>query len=462
MSIQEELQYLLTQYLEDRLTPGERTRLLALFRKEDHRQLLADSIEVLLSRPVLEDGQGLTADKQKLFQQVLDEAEVRLAGVRSAEDRSAGTRPAAFGSTVVTMGVRSREWRRRISYAAAVLLVLAGTWWFIGNRNAGRQLAERATGKRSMLPVRHGINQVMLTLADGSQVPLDTVKEGLLDGAKRAQRGAEIFKTGQGEIIYKPTVLSGGNAPSSDGSAPLVYNTITTPRGGQYHIVLPDNTQVWLNAASSLRFPVAFSGKERDVVLSGEGYFEVAKDVSKPFTVLLASAAGGGKGAGAKGDGGVRGKDGAGDGGMKVNVLGTHFNIMAYSDENSVKTTLLEGAVRLTSHAGKMLLKPGQQGSLPHNSDEFQLSVPDIGSVIAWKNGEFRFDNTPVSAIMRQIERWYDLSVGYEGDMKDIVLSGVISRKQDVTQLLDILEATHKIQFRIENERLIVMPYEKK
>jgi ferric-dicitrate binding protein FerR (iron transport regulator) len=451
MSIQEELQYLLTQYLEDRLTPGERARLLALLRKEEHRRLLADRIEELLGQPVRSDGKGLSFDKQELFQQVLDEAGVRLAEARSATDRSPGTRRVEIGSPVVPMGRQhSHEWRRRLSYAAAVLLVLAGTWWFMENRNAGGQLAGQPTGKRSTAPVRHGGNQVLLTLADGSQVPLDTVKEGLLDEAGKAQRGAEIFKAGREEIIYKPTAGAGGSASSSDGSGPLVYNTITTPRGGQFHIVLPDNTQVWLNAASSLRFPVAFSGRERVVMLSGEGYFEVAKDAARPFAVIVASAEEKGMGTGSA------------EGGMKVNVLGTHFNIMAYSDENTVRTTLLEGAVRLTSHAGNMLLKPGQQGSLPHNSDQFRLSVPDIGEVIAWKNGEFRFDNTPVSTIMRQIERWYDLSVGYEGDVQDIDLSGVISRKEEVTQLLEILEATHKIHFRIEKDRLIVMPYEKK
>ncbi len=432
MSVYDELKYLLERQLDQRLSAAERARFLELLSTEEHRAVMDQLIgEILLQRRQYGDS-GM--DKEQLFDTVISEAANRVAQTATPE--------------IPSLSDRYNVRRLSFAAAAAVLLLLAlGTWRILRKPpQENGQIAVQPAPKVKSTPL-HSDNHVLLTLADGSQVPLDSMKDGVLAAGQKAPQGVKIIKNGQGEITYQAggAIASGGTVPSGDvigsGSAgqstgAMSYNTISTPRGGQYHIVLPDGTQVWLNAASSLTFPLAFTGRDRVVKLTGEGYFEVAKDVSKPFAVTVNK--------------------------MTVNVLGTHFNIMAYEDENAVKTTLLEGSVKLVSHTAGLLLKPGQQGSLSANSDDFRVTAPNMEEVIAWKNGEFRFENTQVTTIMRQIARWYDLAVSYEGSTADLVLSGVISRKEDVSQLLDILEATHKVHFKVEGSRVVVMPYDRK
>ncbi|HEY4288994.1 MAG TPA: FecR domain-containing protein [Puia sp.] len=432
MPIQEELGYLLEQHLNNRLTPAERTRFLDLLRREEYRHLLAGTIEELLSRPGLAGPDIKRLDMQQLFEKVISEAASRQVGRAELAAKTTG----AFQAS----GNFKAPRRLRLYYpaAAAVLLFVLAAWLFIRNRQTPHAGIQPQANAQASNRTTHLNNQVLLTLADGSQVPLDSARDGVLALAQK--QGGDIVKTGQGDIVYKTKAVSGALA---------VYNTITTPRGGQYHITLPDNTQVWLNAASSLKFPVAFSGKQRSVTLTGEGYFEVAKDPSRPFTVDVAYA---------QPTTGPNEKAR----GMKINVLGTNFNVMAYPNEEKIRTTLLEGSVQLAGKTDRLILKPGEQGSTAATGEAFQLSNPNMQEVIAWKNGEFRFDNTPVTAIMRQVERWYDLSVSYEGNITDLTLSGVISRKEEVTQLMDILEATHKVHFKLQNDRLVVMPYDNK
>ncbi|MBE7170158.1 MAG: FecR domain-containing protein [Williamsia sp.] len=303
--------------------------------------------------------------------------------------------------------------------AAAVILVVAaaGAFLYINNQRAVRSFAPVA---RQTLPGAVS-GKVMLTLADGSQVVLDDTASGTV--ARQGQ--TRLVKSGNGQLAY----YSSGNT----GEATTVYNTISTQPGGQYVVVLPDSSRVWLNAVSSLHFPAAFRG-ERRVELSGEAYFEVTRHPAMPFIVSV--------------------------NGVQVRVLGTHFNVMGYTDEGAVKTTLLEGSVKLSgSKAENIVLLPGQQGSLDPGGKHFSVTQAKMEDVMAWKNGDFHFEGAKVESIMRQVARWYDLSVRYEGNLSNIRLGGIISRRKSVNELLEILEATHQVHFRLEGSTVAVMPY---
>lgn len=411
MPVQDELRYLLEKQLEGRLTAEERSRFLYLLRQPQNRLLLEDNIEDLLHQHRFHDTAHL--NKQSLFEQVMREA----------------GEPAAVPPEAPVVPLYSTR-HNRLPYAAAVIILLLVTTWYF-TRNTFKQ--QHLVAKTTTPPKAPGqtANKVLLTLADGKQVAVDEVRDGDIDNGL----GAHIKKQ-QGLIVFNP---------SNTANAGNEYNTITTTRGKQYHIILPDKTQVWLNAASSLKFPTAFNGKERTVVLTGEGYFEVSKNAAQPFIVTT--------------------------GEQTVKVLGTHFNIMAYTNEEAVRTTLLEGSVevgRQRADGRKQLvqLKPGEQAILSHSpqtSHSLSVHTVNIEQIMAWKNGEFRFENTSIETIMRQVERWYNLDVVYKGELPaDLALSGVIAQTEKVTQLLDILEATHRVRFSVEGNKIIVMPYQTK
>jgi ferric-dicitrate binding protein FerR (iron transport regulator) len=208
-------------------------------------------------------------------------------------------------------------------------------------------------------------------------------------------------------------------------------NTMQTPRGGQYGVILPDGSKVWLNAASSLTYPTAFTGVDRSVQLKGEAYFEVADNKDKPFIVMV--------------------------GNMQVNVLGTHFNVMAYEDENAIKTTLLEGAVKVTNGGAAHLLKPGQEGRLDRSSDAFKLLEVDANEAIAWKNGVFQFGGASIETVMREIVRWYDVDVEYQGRTNEH-FRGAISRSVNASEVFKMLELTGAVHFTIDKKKIIVKP----
>jgi ferric-dicitrate binding protein FerR (iron transport regulator) len=300
------------------------------------------------------------------------------------------------------------------------IIVGAAAWFFEG---PVPRSTPPTTGKPAGAP---GGNKAFLTLADGSIVTLDSIQTGIL--AK--QGDSRVVKLDSGLLAY--------NTLGNQGGEP-VYNVIATPRGGQYQVQLPDGTRAWLNSTSSLRFPTSFSGKERTVILTGEGYFEVAKDPSRPFVVAV--------------------------GAMKVTVLGTRFNIMAYGDEAVVKTSLVEGSVRVSSGDNGALLKPGQQAQLragDNNPVGGRIKIiedADMEEALAWKDGRFRFNETDIESIMRQVGRWYDVDIVYRGDLSDVELSGSISRKEYIAQLLELLEATKRVRFVKEGGKIIVMPY---
>lgn len=302
----------------------------------------------------------------------------------------------------------SRPWRK----AAAVLLplILAGgvlLWLNRPRTETPEALPEEARFKNDVEP---GGDKAVLTLADGSRILLDEAQNGVL----ARQGGATVTKTAEGQVIYDESGQPG------DRPTPPESNTISTPRGGQYRVVLPDGSKVWLNSASSLRFPAAFTGPARQVELDGEAYFEVARKENKPFRVLA--------------------------GGVKIAVLGTRFNIMSYANEGSVKTTLLEGSVEVSKGAASALLKPGQQASV---NNRIQIRQADPEEVLAWKNGEFYFNAADLKSIMRLLERWYDVEADMDS-MPDRRFNGVISRDVNLSQVLKMLELTSPVRFKIE------------
>lgn len=268
-----------------------------------------------------------------------------------------------------------------------------------------------------------GGDKAVLTLANGAQIVLDSAHNGQL----ARQGGTIIGKTANGQLVYDATKSVGDNHSST-----LALNTITTPRGGQYTVVLPDGTKVWLNAASSLRFPASFTGKERNVELNGEGYFEVAKNAAKPFKVKVNK--------------------------LEVEVLGTHFNIMAYKDEPKIETILIEGSVKIKNGTAEALLKPGQEALAGQKDTYLKVQQANIEEAMAWKNGYFLFNAENIQSIMRKISRWYDMDVVYVGNVENKDFDGTVSRFKNVSEVLKMLELTDAIHFKVEEGRIIVMP----
>jgi len=307
----------------------------------------------------------------------------------------------------------------RVSAAAMVLLLLgSGMYYWLGRQKPATTVAVRQPAR----DVAPGGNKAVLTLAGGEQIVLDSAANGLL-----TQQGGTGIHKQDGQIVYdRPRA-------ADPGYQALVYNTMTTPRGGQYQLTLPDGTKVWLNAASSIHYPTAFAGKERRVSVTGEVYFEVAH-TGNPFIVEINAASG---------------KQ------AEVEVLGTHFNINAYDDEPAIHTTLLEGKVRIS--AGGTILLPGQQAQLSVAGGSPQVvSRVDTEQVMAWKNHLFKFDSVDLKKVMRQLARWYNIDVSYEGNAPvSEMFFGEMQRSLNLSQVLKGLGGMG-VHFRIEGRRLIV------
>lgn len=318
-----------------------------------------------------------------------------------------------------------KEHRSHFHYwvaAASVLIFLAaGTWFWIYTKDQQKNQHQIVQSDSIKTRIKPGRNRAILTLANGKKLDLDDTQTGVI-----SRQGATIVsKSADGKLAY------GSNVEAPDQNV-VTYNTIETPRGGQYQLTLADGTAVWLNAGSSLKYPTTFSGKERNVELTGEAYFQVAKNRNKPFSVTL--------------------------NGMKVEVLGTHFNVMAYHDEKTIETTLLEGSVKLTKDGSSTLLMPNQQGVLNNGASNFRVRAVNAENVIAWKNGFFKFDDENIETIMRKVARWYDVDISYKGNLKRQNFGGTVPRFKDISQLLTTLELTGTIHFKIDGRRVTVMP----
>lgn len=308
-----------------------------------------------------------------------------------------------------------------ISIAALILVTMSVTWFlYFAKQNKDDLQGHKFNIAKDISP---GGNKAVLTLADGSKVNLTDLGNGEI--AKQA--GLKIVKTANGHLHYIVNSTSDGSEKQE-----ISYNTIETPNGGQYQITLPDGSNVWLDAASSLRYPTKFSKNERKVELTGQAYFEIAKSKDKPFRVISNK--------------------------QQVEVLGTHFNINAYKDQPETITTLLEGSVKvgLLNDKTSNLLRPGQQAKLI--ADRFELAQVDVEEAIAWKNGYFVFPDEEVSSVLNKIARWYDVEVVCDNKLDGIKIGGTISRSKNLSEVLRVLQLTKKIKFKVEERRIIAMP----
>jgi transmembrane sensor len=296
--------------------------------------------------------------------------------------------------------------------AAAIIVLVLGVASYTYIKNNRKQEAVAA-----IVP---GGNKAILTLANGEKIILSNLSNGEI--AK--QSGVKITKTKDGQLVY--TVNEQGTT-LLDKEA---FNKIETPFGGKYQINLPDGTEVWLNAGSSLEYPISFKGKERVVKLTGEAYFDVAHDKAKPFKVISAN--------------------------QTIEVLGTQFNVNSYTDEPDTRTTLLEGSVRVSNGNLMKVLKPGQRSVLTSQAIAIQVSA--IDEDISWKNGDFTFEGSSLATIMRQISRWYDVEVVYMGKTADVKFGGSISMSKSIEEVLTVLEMTEGVNFKLEGRRVLVMP----
>jgi ferric-dicitrate binding protein FerR (iron transport regulator) len=403
------IRYLIGQYMNDGLTAQQQVELLQLLGQHEEKEL----IDVLREMMEAESAAATAGDA--------DTMQASLQRVLAADKVVA---PATPGKLVVMR----RRWRWVAAAAAVLALVVTGYVWF-GKKSAPAPVA--ATSNPYKNDVQPGGNKAILTLGNGQQIVLDSAANGML-----AQEGnAAIMKDGAG-IKYQ--------SATGKKQLAIAFNTLSTPRGGEYKLDLPDGSKVWLNAASSIRYPTTFTGDKREVELNGEGYFEVAPNAAKPFHV----------------------KTGTQD----IEVLGTHFNVNAYKDEETIKTTLLEGSVKVVSRkwpvAGgekdseEVILKPGEQASVSRQSQTshfITVHSPDLDQVMAWKNGQFIFRDERIENIMKQISRWYDVEVEYAGKPNQEGFTATISRNVPVSKLLRYLELTTLVHFKIDGKKITVM-----
>lgn len=320
----------------------------------------------------------------------------------------------------INEGMRTRAW---LWAAAVLLLCMGGTWlWLAGNKEEVKPLAVY----NNIVP---GTSKATLTLADGRVVVLDSLQT---EDTVAQQNGVAVVNLSKDRIAYH---MADAGIPAD------AYNTLSTPRGGQYQVILPDGSEVYLNAASSIRFPVRFSGKERRVELKGEAWFQVAKNAAVPFRVQVAATGGT----------------------MDVEVLGTEFNIMAYEEERQVQATLLEGRVRVSAATASGRLQPvlppaGYQAQWGRGAAPLKVVKADVQQVMAWKNGQFYFNGSDIRTVMRQLSRWYDIEVEYESELKGQDFEGQLPRNAPVSKVLKMLEGTGAVRFKTNNRTIIVIP----
>jgi ferric-dicitrate binding protein FerR (iron transport regulator) len=264
-------------------------------------------------------------------------------------------------------------------------------------------------------------NRATITLADGTKIFLDSTGNGVL----ARQNNVALKKTGEGEIVYDKSAANSGTE--------MIFNTLANPKGSRaISMTLSDGSQLWLNAGSSVTFPVAFNGPERKISITGEAYFEVARDPSKKFIVIANSVA--------------------------TEVLGTHFNVNAYGDRDAVKVTLLEGRVKvIASDGSSSMIKPGGQVVETMDGKLITNLRVDVEEAIAWKNEMFNFNNTEFKDIMKEVSRWYDVDIEYKGDFGELGFGGNMSRQKNVSELLKRLEATQAVKFEVNGRKITVL-----
>jgi len=321
------------------------------------------------------------------------------------------------------------RWQLSVAASAILVILTIGIYYGFVHGSSKQVLAKQENSPVTIKKdARPGGNKAVLTLADGSIIILDSASNGMLS----QQGNSQVQKLDNGLLAY---TVNGKQITEKDAA---FYNTISTPRGGQYQVTLSDGTMVWLNAASSIRFPVVFAGADRKVEITGEVYFEVAKNKNMPFKVKANAS--------------------------EIEVLGTHFNVNAYNDEASIKTTLLEGMVKVTvpTLAGNQqpkFLQPGQQSSINKEGRIQVFDDADTEEVMAWKNGRFQFKSSDLRSILRQIARWYDVDIEYKGNV-DLHFTGQLTRNQNVSKVFEKLVLTDEVRvhFEVDGKKVIVSP----
>lgn len=329
---------------------------------------------------------------------------------------------------VVTAPARVSSFRWRWVAAAAIILLVGSVfvWQLLTEKKPDLQKDYNAVS-RSTEAIPPGRDGAILTLADGRQIVLDSAANGMIGN----QDGAQISLQNN-QVIYKPGA-DAGNAKE------MAYNTMSTPKGRQFQLVLPDGSKVWLNAASSIKYPIAFNDKERRVQITGEVYFEVAHDKTKPFFVQTKN--------------------------QQVQALGTSFNVNAYENEAIEKTTLIEGSVKVNSitndqsaahHPLSAILNPGQQANIDNSKQLLSIANNQSEAAIAWKNGYFNLENMPFDQVMKQLERWYDIQVLYENGVPDLHFVGGLSRNMTLDALIRALRVS-EVHFKMEAGRRLIV-----
>jgi transmembrane sensor len=381
-----------------------------------------NSAEAVIFEEWLTDEENRTwfekwSNKDYMLERLIEAHRVNVAG-----DKAYFEQKLANGKRII---IRKKQWKlfRDVATSAAAVLVLAAAtfYWFKTPKQGDKILPKDKAATVSLHDIAPGQTTALLTLADGSKLVLDSTAIGQL-----AQQGGTVVLNGKGILKYQ----------QKDQSDELIYNTLATANGETYAMVLADGSKAWLNAGASIRYPVTFAGNERKVEVTGEVYFEVAPDKAKPFIVHVA---------------------GRKENEMDVQVLGTHFNINAYNDEALIKTTLIEGSVKIFHANVQTLLKPGQQAQV---SNGVTNVIPDanIEAVTAWKNGRFYLAKNDITVVMRQLAKWYNVEVVYEGAKPTKLFIGEMERGLMLSQVLRALEYTTGVHFRIDvaGRKLIV------
>jgi transmembrane sensor len=310
---------------------------------------------------------------------------------------------------------RGRSKRRRLYYmsAAASVLILFGLL-FLWQRHSSVEGTD----------IRPGAAKAQLILQDGSRIDLDSLTVGQTANG----HGITVTKDAKGKV----TCRYADSAALASNTLRAHVNIITTPAGGEYQIVLPDGSVVDLNAMSSLKFPSAFSSNERRVSVTGEAYFDVKADHRRPFRIMINDH-------------------------HEINVLGTKFNVLAYEDEPLIRTTLIEGAIRVRTAMHQQVLKPGQEAQIDRASQQLNVTEADMAGAVAWKNGYFIFSNESIESIMRKVGRWYNVEVVYQGNIKNKTFGGTFSKSKSLKQLLKSFESTGSIRYKIAGRKVMIM-----
>jgi len=403
------LRYLLDQYIHRKATAAEIQEL-------NEVDLKAEENSALLSDLLAEGFSNYTEPTYDTS--VFDNLDQRALLIDKDLQDLPGLRPIRIGHRIHFL---KRTWLR---YAAAVIIMLgAGAYLWTINHKTDRTLVNG--NKQLQADIPPGGERAILTLADGRSIALDSAAHGQIGD----QGGVKVLKMGNGQIAYDLRGLH---------SKEVMWNTVSTPKGGQYQVTLPDGTRVWLNASSSITFPTAFVAGQRHVKITGEIYFEVEKNKQQPFFVDV-------------------------EGRSSVQVLGTSFNINSYGDDDNIKTTLLEGSVKViessdseSDHSQSVVLKPGQQAALKSTTGTFVVTSPDIEQILAWKNGIFDFTGADLKSVMKQLERWYDIKVQYNGSVPKMTFEGKMYRNVNFSGVLEMLN-TMDVKFRMEGKTLIVL-----